>query len=47
MTTLRTALAHHRSARTHAREDRALRRALAVAPTTESAHELWVLAARH
>ena len=46
MTTFRTALARHRSARTHARDERALRRALAAAPTVESAHEIAAIAAR-
>ena len=46
MTTIRTALARHRSARTHARDERALRRALAAAPTVESAHEISAIAAR-
>ena len=47
MTTLRTALARHRSHRALVREQRALGRALASAPTPESAHELAVLAIRH
>lgn len=42
MTSLRTALARRRSVR---RDERALRRALATAPTQESAHELASLAA--
>ena len=46
MTALRTALARHRSARTQAREERALQRALATAPTIESAHEISAIAAR-
>ncbi len=45
MTSLRTALARHRSHRTLLREERALGRALAAAPTVESAHELASLAA--
>ena len=46
MTTIRTALARHRSARTYARDERALRRALAAAPTVEAAHEISAIAAR-
>ena len=46
MTSLRTALAHRRSARAHLREERSLNRALAMAPTVESAHEIAALAAR-
>jgi hypothetical protein len=46
MTTLRTALAHRRSARAHRREERSLTRALATAPTVESAHEIAAIAAR-
>jgi hypothetical protein len=46
MSTLRTVLARHRSARTHVRDERALQRALAAAPTVESAHELSAIAAR-
>ncbi len=45
MTALRTALARRRSTRAHLREERALARALAGAPTLESAHELTALAA--
>jgi hypothetical protein len=47
MTSLRTALAERRSARAHLRDERALARALAVAPTVESAHEISAIAARH
>ncbi|CAA9214909.1 MAG: hypothetical protein AVDCRST_MAG57-276 [uncultured Blastococcus sp.] len=46
MTSLRTVLASRRSARTHLREERALLRALASAPTVESAHEIAALTAR-
>jgi hypothetical protein len=45
MTSLRTALARRRSARAHLRDARALERALATAPTLESAHEIAALAA--
>ena len=46
MTSLRTALARRRSLRAHLREERALQRALATAPTQESAHEISAMAAR-
>ena len=46
MTSLRTVLARRRSTRAHLREERALQRAFADAPTQESAHEIAVLAAR-
>jgi hypothetical protein len=46
MTRLRTAISQHRSARAHLREERALRRALSLAPTIESAHEIATLSAR-
>ena len=46
MTSLRTALARRRSTRAHLREERALQRALATAPTLESAHEISAMAAR-
>ena len=46
MTSLRTALARHRSTRAQHRDERALVHALASAPTLESAHELAVLATR-
>jgi hypothetical protein len=46
MTSLRTALAHRRSARAHLREERSLTSALASAPTVESAHEIAALLAR-
>jgi hypothetical protein len=45
MTHLRAALASHRSLRSRLREERALMRALAAAPTVESAHELASLSA--
>ena len=47
MTRLRTALSRHRAVRAHLREERALQRALAAAPTVESAHEISALMARH
>jgi hypothetical protein len=43
MSSLRTVLARHRSDRLSRREERALARALAAAPTVESAHELVAL----
>lgn len=46
MTRLRTALTAARHRRTHLREERALQRALAGAPTVESAHEIAALSAR-
>jgi hypothetical protein len=46
MTSLRTALAHRHQLRTLRRDDRAIERAVAGAPTLESAHELAALAAR-
>jgi hypothetical protein len=45
MTTLRSALARRRTARALHRDERALERALAAAPTLESAHEIAALAA--
>ena len=45
MTRLRTAITRHRSARAHLREERALQRALSLAPTVESAHEIAALSA--
>ena len=45
MTSLRTALARHRTNRAALREERALEHALAAAPTLESAHEIASLAA--
>jgi hypothetical protein len=46
MTNLRNALLRRRSARAQLRQERALARALASAPTVESAHEIAALAAR-
>jgi hypothetical protein len=46
MSRLHTALASRRAARRHLREERALARALAAAPTIESAHEIAALSAR-
>jgi hypothetical protein len=46
MTSLRTVLARHRATRAHHKEERALQRAFAGAPTLESAHEIASLAAR-
>jgi hypothetical protein len=46
MTSLRTVLARRRSIRAHLREERALQRAFAMAPTQESAHEIAALTAR-
>ena len=46
MTSQRTVLSRRRATRAHLREERALQRALATAPTQESAHEIAVLAAR-
>ena len=46
MTSLRTALARHRSHRAQLRAERAFGHALATAPTLESAHDLAVLAIR-
>lgn len=45
MTGLCTTLAARRSARNQHREERALRRAIASAPTVESAHEITSLIA--
>jgi hypothetical protein len=45
MTVLRTVLARRRERRAQLRDDRALLRALAGAPTHEAAHELTSLAA--
>ena len=47
MNRLRTALTRARDSRAHRREERALLRAVAAAPTLESAHEITALAARH
>jgi hypothetical protein len=46
MPSLRTALAYRRSARAQLRQERSLARAMASAPTVESAHEIATLAAR-
>jgi hypothetical protein len=46
MTGLRTTLARRRSLRSRLREERAVLRALAAAPTIESAHEIESLHAR-
>ncbi|SDD51401.1 hypothetical protein SAMN05660690_4462 [Geodermatophilus telluris] len=46
MTRLRTALTSARAARARRRDDREIARALAAAPTLESAHEIAALAAR-
>jgi hypothetical protein len=45
MTGLRSTLAHRRAAAGRHREERALRRAIAAAPTVESAHEIASLIA--
>jgi hypothetical protein len=46
MTGLRTTLARRRTYRAQLREERSLQRALAAAPTLESAHEIASLTAR-
>ena len=46
MSRLTATFSRRRAARLHLREERALARALAAAPTLESAHELTALAAR-
>ena len=46
MTRLRTALASARTTRARRRDERDIQRALAAAPTLESAHEIVALAAR-
>jgi hypothetical protein len=46
MSRLHDTLARHRTARSRRREERALARALAAAPTLESAHEIVTLNAR-
>ena len=43
---LRTAVAERRRVRAHLREERALERLLATAPTLDSVHELRALATR-
>jgi hypothetical protein len=45
MRSLRSALQRHRSLRAHLRDDRAVERMIATAPTVESAHEIASLAA--
>jgi hypothetical protein len=46
MTTLRTLVAHRRAARAHLRDERAIRAAIASAPSVESAHEIATMSAR-
>ncbi|HET6391195.1 MAG TPA: hypothetical protein VFG13_00095 [Blastococcus sp.] len=46
MSRLHDTFASRRDARRHLREERALARALASAPTVESAHEIAALSAR-
>ncbi len=46
MSRLHTVVSRRRAARAHLREERALARALAAAPTVESAHEISALMAR-
>jgi len=46
MSRLHTSISRRRAARLHLREERALARALASAPTVESAHEIAALSAR-
>jgi hypothetical protein len=46
MSRLSTTVAARRAARRHLREERALARALAAAPTVESAHEIAALSSR-
>ena len=46
MSRLRTVFAERRRIRAHLREERALERLLAAAPTVESAHELRALSTR-
>ncbi|SOD98233.1 hypothetical protein [Blastococcus haudaquaticus] len=46
MSRLHTTFAARRDARRHLREERALARALALAPTVESAHEIATLYSR-
>ena len=46
MSRLHDTLSRRRAARAHLREERALARALAAAPTVESAHEISALMAR-
>ena len=44
---LRTALDRRRAFRAHLRDERALYRAMAAAPTVDSAHEIAALLTRH
>ncbi len=46
MSRLQSSISRRRAARAHLREERALARALAAAPTVESAHEISALMAR-
>ena len=46
MNRFRSALTRARATRAHLREERALQRAVAAAPTVESAHEIAALLAR-
>ena len=46
MSRLRTTLARRSDTRSRLREERALQRALAAAPTVESAHEIATIATR-
>jgi hypothetical protein len=46
MSRYRNAFTRHRQSRAHLREERALQRAFATAPTVESAHEITALLAR-
>ena len=46
MSRLHITFSRHRAERRHLREERALARALAAAPTVESAHEIATLSAR-
>ena len=46
MSRIRTVLDHRHAARARLRQERALARALASAPTVESAHEIATLSAR-
>jgi len=46
MSRLQSTLSRRRAVRAHLREERALARAMASAPTVESAHEIATLSAR-
>jgi hypothetical protein len=46
MSRLQSAVSRHRAARAQLREERAIARALAAAPTIDSAHEISALLAR-